>query len=134
MIEKHVELENAYLTVKTKQEAEKLVDLCNADSVMISMHSPDGRYSLASDTSEKLIGYTPKELKGQSPYDYFHPDDFQMILKSHAKVTIRPEVDRVNYRIRLKDGSYKRVRSLSRQITDPDGFEFIFVITFSEAE
>ena len=132
MIEKHVELENAYLTVKTKQEAEKLVDSCNTDSVMISMHSPDGKYSLASDTSEKLVGYTPKELKGQSPYDYFHADDFQAILKSHAKVTIRPEVDRVNYRIRLKDGSYKQVRSLSRQITDPNGFEFIFVITFSE--
>lgn len=132
MSDKHVELENAYLSVKTKQEAEKLIGSCNSDSIMISMHSPDGKYTLASDTSENLIGYTPKELKDQSPYDYFHAEDFQAILKSHAKVTIRPEVDRVNYRIRVKDGSYKRVRSLSRQITDPNGFEFIFVITFSE--
>ena len=125
-------MENAFLTTMTKAEAESLVRSCNAETVMFSTHNPDGIYNDVSDSCKKLIGYSLKDLIGTSPYDYFLPEDFQKILKSHAKVTIRPETDRVEYRIRTKDGSYQKVRSLSRQIKDPSGLEFIFVVTFND--
>ncbi|MCB0755350.1 MAG: PAS domain S-box protein [Flavobacteriales bacterium] len=131
MLEKHVELENAYLKVRSKEEAKLLIDSCSEDDVMFSTHDPNGIYNDVSKTCETLIGYSKKDLIGSSPYDYFNPEDFQAILKSHAKVTIRPEVDRVNYRIRKKDGTFQPVRSLSRQIKDSSGLEFIFVVTFS---
>ena len=131
-MEEHVEMENAFLTTKTKAEAELLVRNCKVETAMFSTHNPDGVYNDVSDSCKRLIGYSPDELIGTSPYDYFLPEDFQKILKSHAKVTIRPEIDRVEYRIRSKDGSYQKVRSLSRQIKDPSGLEFIFVVTFND--
>jgi PAS domain S-box-containing protein len=100
MLEKLVELENAYLQARTKEDAMLLLDFCAEGDVMFSTHDPNGIYNDVSKTCETLIGYSKKELVGSSPYDYFHPDDFQAILKSHAKVTIRPDIDRVNYRIR----------------------------------
>lgn len=130
-MEESVRYENLFLSIRSKKEADELV-LESADSqVMVSTHNPDGIYNDVSGNSEKVIGYKRKELLGTSPYDYFHPDDFQKILKSHAKVTIRPEIDKVEYRVKQKDGSDKKVRSLSRQVKDPSGLEFILVITFS---
>lgn len=130
-MEESVRYENLFLSIRSKKEADELV-LESADSqVMVSTHNPDGIYNDVSGNSEKVIGYKRKELLGTSPYDYFHPDDFQKILKSHAKVTIRPEIDKVEYRVKQKDESDKKVRSLSRQVKDPSGLEFILVITFS---
>ena len=122
--------EEAFTDVRTKAEAVELMANCENPDVMVSTHDPDGRYNAVSETCKTLIGYTKKELIGQSSYDYFHPEDFQTILKSHAKVTIRPEIDRVDYRIRRPDGTYEPLTSLSRQIKDPSGLEFILVLTF----
>lgn len=132
-IEDLVRYENEFLSVKSRDEAKKLMEGCQSSEVMISTHNPDGIYNDVSGSCKDFVGYTEKELIGTSPYDYFHPEDFQKILKSHAKITIRPEVDRVEYRIKQKDGSNKHVRSLSRQIKDPSGLEFILAITFNNA-
>lgn len=131
-MEENIEMEKAFLAVTDKAGAQDLLSTCKSEKVMFSTHNPDGLYNDVSKTCENLIGYTPKELIGTSPYDYFLPEDFQKILKSHAKVTIRPEIDRVEYRIKMKDGNYKKVRSLSRQVKDPTGLELILVVTFDE--
>ncbi len=123
-------LEDRYFQIRTKSEADEYVAECGAENAMVSIHEPNGVYSAVSKTCEKLIGYKPKELIGNSPYDYFHADDFQTILKSHAKVTVRPEIDRVDYRLKMPDGKFKEVGSFSRQIKDPSGLEFILVLTF----
>lgn len=131
-MEENIEMEKAFLDARTKEDAKSLITSCDSSSVMFSTHNPDGIYNDVSKSCEKVYGYTAKELIGSSPYDYFHPEDFQKILKSHAKVTIRPEIDRVEYRVKQKDDGYIRVRSLSRQIKDPSGLEFIFVVTFND--
>ena len=128
-METHVTLEKKFLAVTSKKEADELLESCELETLMISTHIPDGIYSNVSKTCLPFLGYTPKELIGSSPYDYFHPEDFQRILKSHAKVTIRPIVDTVEYRIKLKDGSFKSVKSISRQIVELSGFQFLFVFT-----
>lgn len=127
------ELEDRYFKISSKEEADEYLKSCAAENAMVSIHEPNGLYMSVSKTCEQLIGYKQKELIGESPYDYFHPDDFQTILKSHAKVTVRPDIDRVDYRVRLPDGGYKEVGSFSRQIRDSRGHEFILVLTFSRA-
>ena len=126
-------LEDRYFQVRTKAEADEYLAQCGAENAMVSIHNPDGIYSNVSKTCQTLIGYKPKELIGNSPYDYFHAEDFQTILKSHAKVTVRTEVDKVDYRLRMPDGKYREVMSFSRQVKDPSGLEFILVLTFERA-
>lgn len=123
-------LEDGYFKIRTKAGADEYLASCQAEGAMVSIHEPNGIYSAVSKTCKQLVGYTPKELVGTSPYDYFHSDDFQTILKSHAKVTVRPDIDRVDYRLKLPNGQYKEVGSFSRQIKDPSGLEFLLVLTF----
>jgi PAS domain S-box-containing protein len=128
------EFENAFLAARNRQDADELLLNANdKEDFMVSKHDLDGKYSSVSDSCIPFIGYEPDELVGQSPYDYFHPEDYQTILKSHAKVTIRPEVDRVEYRLRTPDGRYKNVISLSRTIKSDNGEDFIFVLTFNRS-
>ncbi|MGB1317307.1 MAG: PAS domain-containing protein, partial [Flavobacteriales bacterium] len=99
-MEREVELENAFLKCSSVGDAEKLLEKCKSGDIMVSLHDANAVYIRVSASSSELIGYAESELVGNSGYDYFHPDDFQAILKSHAKVTIKPEVDEVEYRIR----------------------------------
>jgi PAS domain S-box-containing protein len=124
------ELETRFFQCVSMEEAQELVNRCGAPNVMISIHNPQGEYAAVSATSETLFGRKPKELKGNSAYDFFHPEDFQTILKSHARVTIRPEIDKVEYRLRKADGGFKQVCSMSRQIRDHSGLDFLLVLTF----
>ena len=126
-------LEDRYFKINTKEEADAYLASCNVPNAMVSIHEPNGIYSAVSKTCKEVTGYKASELVGNSPYDYFHPDDFQTILKSHAKVTIRPDIDRVEYRLKLPNGEFKPVGSFSRQIKDPSGLEFILVLTFERA-
>lgn len=130
MITDPKKLEVRYFQISTREEADQFVADCAVENAMVSTHEPNGVYNAVSKTSQTLIGYKPKELLGNSPYDYFHPDDFQTILKSHAKVTVRPDIDRVDYRLKMANGEFKEVTSFSRQVKDPSGLEFILVLTF----
>ncbi|MCB9186787.1 MAG: PAS domain-containing protein [Flavobacteriales bacterium] len=126
-------LEERFFQIKSRAEADEFIASCGAENAMVSTHDPNGIYNAVSKTCETLIGYKPKDLIGNSPYDYFHPDDFQTILKSHAKVTVRPDIDMVDYRLKMPNGKFKEVTSFSRQVKDPSGLEFILVLTFERS-
>ncbi len=128
-MEKRVELENAFLKISNEKEAVRLLDGCKEGDLMISIHDTQGMYIRVSESASTLTGYSSEELQGNSAYDYFHPDDFQAILKSHAKITIKPEVDDVKYRLKKADGELVSVQSLSRTITDNLGKEIIVAFT-----
>lgn len=124
------ELESLFFKCASLEEAEDMVKQCATPSGMVSIHNPQGEYTAVSKTSEPLFGRKPSELKGSSAYDFFHPEDFQTVLKSHAKVTVRPEIETVDYRLRKPNGDFKEVCTLSRQIRDKSGLEFLLALTF----
>ena len=128
-MERQIELENLFTRCSRKEEAQKLLEACNDSKTFISIHDTQGMYLSVSETCQGFTGYSPQEMVGTSAYDHFHSEDFQAILKSHAKITIKPEVDMVDYRLRMKDGSYKAVRSLSKKIIGESGAEFILAFT-----
>ena len=123
------ELEQRFLSCKTLIEAQELVANCRDNEVMISIHDPNGVYIQVSESSMAVVKYEAEELIGNSAYDYFHPEDFQTILKSHAKISIKPEIDRVKYRIITKTKEALNAYTQSRQIKDPSGLDFILAIT-----
>jgi len=86
---------------------------------MISRHSPDGIYRYASPACNTLLGYRPGELIGRNAYEFFHPDDFDAIHRSHTTALETRQTTTVAYRIRRCDDSFVWVETTSRSVLDP---------------
>ena len=123
-------LEDAFFKCSAVEAAEELISSCVNPDAMVGFHNSQGIHIKSSPSVTEFIGYTEADLIGQSAYDYFHPDDFQKILKSHAAVTVTKEVNRVEYRMLKKDGSYKPVTTLSKTLKDQNEVECILTFTF----
>src|SRR3712207_774384 len=85
---------------------------------MISKHTPSGVYTYASPACRSLLGYDPEELVGRDAYEFFHPDDFEEIQRTHSAILERPDTYTVAYRIRRKDGSYIWFETTSRTVRE----------------
>jgi PAS domain S-box-containing protein len=123
-------VKDAFFKCSNFEEAEKLTSSCMNPDAMVGVHNSQGIYIKLSPSLMAFIGYTESELIDQSPYDFFHTDDFQKILKAHAEVTVTKEVSRVEYRLLKKDGSYKQVTTLSKTLKDENTEKFILTFTF----
>lgn len=76
-------------------------------SDIISKHSWDRVYLYISPACQKLLGYEPSELYGQSAYSFIHPDDLESIRKKHIMLLESHENSYIEiYRIRKKNGQY----------------------------
>ncbi|MFW6061164.1 MAG: PAS domain-containing sensor histidine kinase, partial [Phycisphaeraceae bacterium] len=98
---------------------------------LICRHAPDGRYLYVSPSSRKLLGYEPQELIGRSPYEFFHPDDVDRVQASHTKVVQWPEANRIEYRLRRKDGSYIWLETVARAVRAADSGQVLEIHTTS---
>ncbi|MBN1220102.1 MAG: PAS domain S-box protein [Anaerolineae bacterium] len=105
------------------RESEELYRLITENtSNLICLHHPDTRYSYVSPSIESMLGYKPEELLGLSPYDFFHPEDVEWILKpSHQKVKADKQEDAVEFRYRAKDGRYHWLESTIKPVLNPNG-------------
>lgn len=101
-----------------RESEERFRLLAENSTDIISRHTPDGIYLYVSPICHKLLGYTPEELIGRSPYEFFHPDDLAAIKKSHATILDLPTTYTVEYRMRCQDGSYVWFETISRTIRD----------------
>ena len=110
--EKLRESENRY-----KLLAENMRDL-------VCLHDLDGKYTYVSPSSELLLGYTPDELVGTSPYEtLFHPDDIEAIRDAaHARL-LKGEINGVivEYRMRSKKGEYCWFETMAQTVVAPNG-------------
>lgn len=95
---------------------EKFRVLAENSTDMISRHTPTGEYLYVSPSCRALLGYEPEELIGHSAYEYFHPDDIDVITRSQQPIIENKSVATVAYRIRRKDGQYVWFETVSRTI------------------
>ena len=89
-------------------------------SDLICRHHPDGRYAFVSAAARTILGYEPQELVGRNPYDLFHPDDVDVIRRSHRRVLELAYTDTVTYRLRHKSGGFVWVETTSRALRDDE--------------
>lgn len=91
-------------------------------SELICMHEMDGTYTYVSPSVKNLLGYSPRELIGNSPYNFFHPMDIEHISNNaheHAKVgNLYPSIQ---YRILRKDGTYIWFDTATQPVKNEDG-------------
>lgn len=74
---------------------------------LVCIHNLEGKYLYVSPSIEELTGFKSEELLGQSPYNFFHPDDVEMINIGHQEASKKSQSNLyLTYRFLKKDGEY----------------------------
>lgn len=75
-------------------------------SDVIVLHKIDGTYAYISPSIKAIIGYSPEELLGKTPYRYIHEEDIPRVRQLHKDIITKRDPAFVSYRAKRKDGSY----------------------------
>jgi PAS domain S-box-containing protein len=80
----------------------------------------DGVLTYASPSAGRLLGWQPEEMAAATPSDLVHPDDAAHVLDSMRACGEEPgTIRRVDFRIRHRDGGWRRFESRARTLA-PD--------------
>jgi len=82
----------------------------------MSMHHISGKFISGCINFTEIMGFTDKEWRDKSPYDYIHPNDIESVLQSH--IYTQGGIPKVIYRLRKKGGDYIWLEARSTIIGD----------------
>jgi PAS domain S-box-containing protein len=90
-------------------------------SDIIAVLDAEGVICYESPSVERLLGYSPEDLVGQSAFDYVHPDDLQRVRSIFAEMTKRSGTSGpVEVRVRHVDGSWRYLEAtVNNLLGDP---------------
>ena len=116
-------VENAVAKARAEEEVDRTRDwfatlLSNiADYVFVV--DPNGQISYCSPSIERVMGYTPDEVTGESAFEFAHPEDVEMASEAFAEVLEQPDEEvRLNFRATHKDGSLRDLEVRGRNLLD----------------
>jgi len=103
-------------------ERERLFHLITENAAdMIAVVDAHGRRLYNSPAYERILGYTADELAATSSIEQVHPDDQARVLHAAQKAYQTGRGDRLEYRIRHKDGSWRVLESTASAIPGSNG-------------
>jgi PAS domain S-box-containing protein len=103
-------------------ERDRLFQLISDNAAdMIALVDADGNRLYNSPAYTKVLGYSPEELSATSPVEQIHPDDRARVLEAAEKARRTKEGERLEYRIRHKDGSWRVLESTANVIHGAQG-------------
>jgi|HubBroStandDraft_1064217.scaffolds.fasta_scaffold01109_14 PAS domain S-box-containing protein len=103
-------------------EKDQLFQLISENAAdMIALVDSDGRRLYNSPAYQKVLGYSPEELKASSSIEQIHPDDRPRVLQAAEKTRLTGQGERVEYRVRHKDGSWRTLESTACAIRNAKG-------------
>ena len=103
-------------------EREQLFQLITENAAdMIAVIDRSGQRLYNSPAYQKILGYGPEELASTSSMDQIHPDDRARVREASAKASSTGRGERLEYRIRHKDGSWRFLESTASAIRSPAG-------------
>jgi diguanylate cyclase (GGDEF)-like protein/PAS domain S-box-containing protein len=88
---------------------------------MIAVVDKDGHRIYISPAYQKILGYLPSELKATSSLEQVHPDDRPRVIQAAEKARTTGRGERLEYRIRHKDGTWRVLESTSNVLHNPEG-------------
>jgi PAS domain S-box-containing protein len=88
---------------------------------MIAVIDRDGRRVYNSPAYQKVLGYSPEELKATSSIEQIHPEDRPRVLEAAEKARLTGRGERLEYRIRHNDGTWRILESTASAIQDSNG-------------
>ena len=103
-------------------EREHLFQLITENAAdMIAVIDRNGQRLYNSPAYQRILGYGPEELAATSSMDQIHPDDRARVLEAAEKARNTGRGERLEYRIRHKDGSWRFIESTASAIRSPEG-------------
>ena len=88
---------------------------------MIAVIDGAGNRLYNSPAYQKVLGYSSEELKLTSSVDQIHPEDRQLVLEAAEKARLTGRGERLEYRIRHKDGTWRILESVATLIPSEEG-------------
>jgi diguanylate cyclase (GGDEF)-like protein/PAS domain S-box-containing protein len=118
-IYQHLQLSRMRRQLAERNELFQLITENAAD--MIAVVDPEGRRLYNSPAYQKVLGYSSEELKGTQGLDQIHPDDRERVKAAAEKARITGQGERLEYRMRHKDGSWRIIESTASTVRNSAG-------------
>ncbi len=118
-IYQHLQLQRMRRQLAERDRLFQLISENAAD--MIAVIDQSGHRLYNSPAYETILGYSQDELIASSPMEQVHPDDRARVLGAAEKARLTGSGERLEYRIRHKDGSWRVLESTSSVIRGPKG-------------
>ena len=110
----HVQLQRIRKRLVERDRLFQLISENAAD--MIAVVDNDGRRLYNSPAYEKVLGYSKDDLSSSSSIDQVHPSDRERVAAAAAKARSTGKGERLEYRMRHKDGSWRVLESTASPI------------------
>ncbi len=114
----HFQLQRIRRALAERDQLFQLITENAAD--LIAVVDTHGHRIYNSPAYQKVLGYTIEELKVSS-LDQIHPDDRQRVEEAGQKARTTGRGERLEYRIRHKDGSWRYLESTASAVLDANG-------------
>ena len=88
---------------------------------MIAVVDMDGRRIFNSRAYEKVLGYSPEDLKDSSSFEQIHPDDREHVKRAAEEARANGAGRPLEYRMRHKNGTWRVLESTASVIRDERG-------------
>jgi len=88
---------------------------------MIAVIDGAGNRLYDSPAFQKVLGYSSEELRLTSAVDQIHPEDQQRVLAASEKARLTGRGERLEYRMRHKDGTWRILESVATPIPNEKG-------------
>jgi PAS domain S-box-containing protein len=118
-IYQHMQLHRMRRQLAERDQLFQLISENAAD--MIALVDSEGRRLYNSPAYEKVLGYTAEDLKTTSSLEQIHPDDRPRVLIAAESARLNGSGERMEYRIRHKDGSWRTLESTASPIRNAKG-------------
>jgi PAS domain S-box-containing protein len=118
-IYQHMQLHRIRRQLAERDQLFQLISENAAD--MIALVDNDGRRLYNSPAYLKVLGYSPDDLNSTSSIEQIHPDDRPRVLKAAEKARLSGQGERMEYRVRHKDGSWRTLESTASPIRNAKG-------------
>jgi PAS domain S-box-containing protein len=119
------ERERRRVQEELRHSEERFRALIEGASDLITVLDAQGVVRFVSPSVTQVLGYEPGELLARRAIEFIHPDDVAMVGGAVQNALASPKMSvPVEYRIRHRNGSWRRLQSIGRSLPDesPEGF------------
>jgi PAS domain S-box-containing protein len=111
-----------------KKSEERFRSLLENAMDLISVFDAKGNILFQSPSAERILGYKPGELIGDSVYNYIHPDDLRRVIRVFVKGARREgNIVSIEFRFKHKNGSWTALESIGQNLLSIEAISGIVV-------
>jgi PAS domain S-box-containing protein len=102
--------------------------LTEQSSDIVVLIDIETRLLYASPSMQRVLGFTPEEILGQRMFELLHPEDLERVMATVMEgIAVPGATRRLEYRFRHKDGSWRFLEGVGRNLLDDPTIRAIVV-------